>query len=88
MSEVSGCIATPEAVPSGALMNLRSERFVEVYLNFLVDDSFDPEKLIEIRIWVERAVFHGQIAIGRVKLTPQGDVPIEMKAYFESALSS
>jgi hypothetical protein len=62
------------------------ERIVEVILNFSVDDSFEPEKIIEVRIWSERAAFDGRIAIGHVKLMRQGDVPVEMRAYFEAVL--
>jgi hypothetical protein len=75
-------LAQTRIVPSGG------ERFIEVILNFSVDDSFEPEKLIQIRIWNERAAFDGRIAIGQVKLTHQGELPIETRAYFETVLGS
>jgi hypothetical protein len=75
-------LAQTKIVPQGG------ERFVEVVLNFSVDDSFEPQKLIQIRIWNERAAFDGRIAIGHIKLTRQSDVPTEMKAYFETVLGS
>jgi len=74
-------LALAKVVPPGG------ERFVEVILNFSVDDSFEFEKLIEIRIWNERAAFDGRIAIGHVKLTRQGHISIEMKEYFEKVLN-
>ena len=40
MSNVSGNIATPEAVVSGVLMNLRSERFVEATTRFAEEFRF------------------------------------------------
>lgn len=75
-------LAQTRIVPQGG------ERFVEVVLNFSVDDSFDPQRLIQIRIWNERAAFDGRIAIGQVKLQRQGDLSVETKAYFETVLGS
>jgi hypothetical protein len=61
-----------------------AEQVVEANLHFVIDNSVDQP--VQIRVFNERAVFDGRLALGYVTVAPQAAIPPEARDRLTAAL--